>query len=55
LDTMTTELAKQKVLTISRPSLNLKQMQVYPQFIVQQPPTSEKLQNSTIQAICSDQ
>ena len=42
LDTMTQELAKQKVLTISRPSLNPKQMQLYPQFIVQQPPTSEK-------------
>ena len=42
LDTMTQELAKQKVLTISRPSLNPKQMQLYPQVIVQQPPTSEK-------------
>ena len=42
LDTMTQELAKQKVLTISRPSLNPQQMQLYPQFIVQQPPTSEK-------------
>jgi len=41
LDTMTQELAKQKVLTISRP-LNPQQMQLYPQFIVQQPPTSEK-------------
>jgi phospholipid/cholesterol/gamma-HCH transport system substrate-binding protein len=42
LDTMTQELAKQKVLTIARPSLNPKQMQLYPQFIVQQPQTSEK-------------
>jgi phospholipid/cholesterol/gamma-HCH transport system substrate-binding protein len=41
LDTMTQELAQQKVLTISRP-LNPKQMQLYPQFIVQQPQTSEK-------------
>jgi phospholipid/cholesterol/gamma-HCH transport system substrate-binding protein len=42
LDTMTQELAKQKVLTISRPSLNPQQMQLYPQFIVQQTPTGEK-------------
>jgi phospholipid/cholesterol/gamma-HCH transport system substrate-binding protein len=42
LDTMTQELAKQKVLTISRPSLNPQQMQLYPQVIVQQTPTSEK-------------
>jgi phospholipid/cholesterol/gamma-HCH transport system substrate-binding protein len=42
LDTMTQELAKQKVFTISRPPLNPKQMQLYPQFIVQQPPTGEK-------------
>ena len=42
LDTMTQELAKQKVLTISRPSLNPQQMQLYPQVIVQQTPTGEK-------------